>query len=551
MKLANAISLGLTFAWISLQASATTNKVELATKQIFRMGNGAEPKELDPATATGAPEGKVIDSIFEGLVTLDPFTMNPIPGMAESWDISKDGKTYTFKIRKDAKWSDGKTLNANDFVWSWIRALSPATASEYAYQLFYLKNGEAFSKGTIKDSSTVGVVAKDSQTLVVTLENPTPFFIRLCAFRTLYPTPRHVIEKFKDKEWTKEGNMVSNGPFMLTEWKINKHIKVVQNPHYWDIKTVKLQEVYFLAIEQLDTEEKTFFSGELEATSTVPAIKIPTYKKQISNSPAAYHPFQSNPYLGSYFYRFNVLKKPMDNPKVRRALALTIDRKLIVEKITQAGQMPANAFTPPNTAGYTYNGTLPATVTPEVIAEAKKLLAEAGYPDGKGLPKIEILYNTSEDHKKVAVAIQQMWKKNLGVTVDLFNQEWKVYLDSQKKGDYTISRAGWIGDYPDPNTFLDMFVTNGGNNLTNWSNKDYDRLIREAGQTTDMAARYKKFTEAEKILLDELPILPIYVYTNNHLISERLKMYNREGEQKNWTANIEDKLFLKYFALAK
>lgn len=551
MKLVNAICLGLTFACINAQATAVTNQLELADKQVFRIGNGAEPKEMDPATATGAPEGKILDSIFEGLVTLDPFTMEPIPGMAESWNISKDGKTYTFKIRKDAKWSDGKALDANDFVWSWTRTLAPATASEYAYQLFYLRHGEAYNQGKIKDSKQIGVMAKDSHTLVVTLNNPTPFFLRLCAFRTLYPTPRHIVEKFPDKEWTKEGKIVSNGPFKLVEWKINRHIKVIPNEHYWDKSVVKIKEALFMPIEQIDTEEKTFFNGELDATTTVPAIKIPTYKKQIKENPNKYHAYQSHPNLGVYFYRFNVKKKPVDDPRVRRALSLTIDRKLIVERITQGGQIATNTFTPANTGGYTATGNLPLSVTPEAISEAKKLLADAGYPEGKGMPPIEILYNTNEDHKKVAVAIQQMWKKNLGIEVGLFNQEWKVYLDSQKNGNYTVSRAGWIGDYPDPNTFLDMWLTNGGNNNTNWSNQQYDQLIKAANETTDTALRFKKFADAEKILLQELPIMPIYVYTNNHLISEKLKMVTRSGEVKGWTPNIEGKLFLKHYALVK
>ncbi|MEZ4743078.1 MAG: peptide ABC transporter substrate-binding protein [Bdellovibrionota bacterium] len=535
-------------ALLATPSMAVTGNWKLAKNQVLRLGNGAEPKELDPAKATGAPEGKILDSIFEGLVTLDPYTMEPVPGVAESWSLSKDGKTYTFKIRKDAKWSDGKPLTANDFVWSWKRALSPKIASEYAYQLYYLKDGESYNKGKAT-ADKVGVSAKDKQTLVVTLESPTPFFLRLCAFRTLYPTPRHVVEKYPDQEWTKEEHIVSNGPFKLVEWKINRHIKVVKNPNYWDAKSIKLNEAYFMPIEQQDTAEKTFFAGGLDLTTTVPSLKIPSYKKEIAKHPGEYHPYKSNPYLGVYYYRFNVTKKPTNDVRVRRALAMTVDRKLIVERVTRGGQIPATSFTPPNTAGYTFKGELPVSVTPEVIKEAKKLLADAGYPNGKGLPPIEILYNTNEDHKKVAIAIQSMWKKNLGIDVKLYNQEWKVYLDSQQKMNYTISRAGWIGDYPDPNTFLDMWLTGGGNNQTGWSNKKYDSLIAEAKLLTSTKERYGKFMEAEKILLDELPVLPIYIYTNNRLVSEKLKMFGKDGKLTEWTPNIEDKLFLKNYAL--
>ncbi len=538
-------------AAIFASSAAAVSQPKLADEQIIRLGNGSEPKELDPARATGSPEGNILDSLFEGLVSLDPFTLKPVPGMAESWKLSEDGTVYTFKIRKDAKWSDGKALTAEDFVWSWTRALSPTTASEYAYQLYYIKNGKAFNTGKIKDAKKLGVKAQDKQTLIVTLENPTPFFLRLCAFRTLYPTPRHMVEKYPNQEWTKPGKMVSNGPFKLSDWQINRHVELVPNEMYWDRDVIKAKKVYLMPIEQIDTEEKTFFAGQLHATYEVPNLKIPAYKKQMKRNPNAYHPYQSNPYLGSYYYRFNTKKPPLDNPKVRRALSLAIDRTLIVERVQRGGQLPATNFTPPNTGGYTFAGNLPKKVTPEVLKEAKRLLKEAGYENGKGMPKIEILYNTSENHKKVALAISQMWKKNLGIEAVLFNQEWKVYLDNQTKGNYTVSRAGWIGDYPDPNTFLDMWLTGGGNNLTGWSNKTYDELIAKAQATADQDKRFEILMSAEKILMEELPIMPIYFYTRNRLVSKNLKMVTSEGKVVNWTPNIEDRLFLKHFALAK
>ena len=533
--------------WLSVSAQAVTP----AKEQIARIGNGAEPRELDPAISTGVPESKILDNLFEGLTTLDPFTLEPIPGVAKSWTVSKDGKVYTFKLRHDAKWSDGRAITAEDFVWSWRRAVSPKLASEYAYQLYYIKNGEKINLGAIKDLKRLGVSALDKHTLKVELENPTPFFLKLAAFHTLYPIPRHIVEKHSGQSWTRPGVMVTNGAFKLSEWKLNQHIKVVPNEYYWDRSKVRLTAAYFYPIENLDTEERTFFAGKLTMTYEVPHLKIPVYKKQQKRKPSSFHPYRSDPYLGTYFYRFNVTKKPLNDKRVRRALALAIDRTLIVEKITKGGQRPAGTFTPPNTAGYTAANVLPPRVTPETIKEAKKLLTEAGYPNGKGLPKVEILYNTSENHRKIAIAIQQMWKRNLGISVGLYNQEWKVYLNTQKKLNYQVSRAGWIGDYPDPNTFLDMWLKDGGNNNTGWWNAEYEKLIAAAAKEIDQKKRYDYFRKAEKILMDELPIMPIYVYTKPRLVSEKLRMVDGNNKIVNFAVNIQDRLMLKSFVLVK
>ena len=524
---------------------------KLAKQQVLRIGNGTEPKGLDPAITTGIPESHIVDNLFEGLTATDPFTQEPRPGVALSWSVSEDGLTYRFNLRNNAFWSDGKKLTAHDFVWSWARALAPDTASEYAYQLYYIKNGEAYNKGTLKDASKLGLRAINDYQLEVTLANPTPFFLNLTSFHTLYPTPRHVVEKYPDQKWTRAEYMVSNGAFKLAEWEINSHVKLVPNDKYWDRKNIKLQEAYIYAIENADTEEKTFMSGDLHMTSTVPTMKIPSYDREKQRKPDQYHPYQVNPYLGTYYFRFNTKKKPTSDPRVRRALTLTVDRELIVSRITRGGQIPANSFTPPNTGGYTYPPTLPTRVGKEQIAEAKRLLKEAGYPDGKGLEPIELLYNTSEAHKKIAIAMQQMWKDHLGINGKLFNQEWKVYLDTMRSGNYTIARAGWIGDYADPNTFLDLWVTDGGNNQTGWSNKRYDELIRLAQSTNDRDKRFQHFKEAESILLDELPVLPIYVYTKTNLVSEKVKMIKADGSVTEWTSNPSDRLQLRHYALAE
>lgn len=534
-----------------LFGSLSYGKVELSPKQVINIGNGAEPRELDPAKATGHPEGQILDQIFEGLTALDPLTMATIPGVAESWTISDDGTKYSFKIRKDATWSNGAKLNAHDFAYSWERALNPNTASEYAYQLYYIKNGKEYNTGKLKDPKKLGFKVVDDYTFDVELTTATPFFLKLTAFRTLYPTPSFQIKKFPGQKWTKPENMVSNGPFQLAEWKINKHIKVVPNPHYWDKSKIKIKEAYFKPIEDVNTEEKSFFANRIQITASVPLPKIPKYNMEIAKNKGKYHPYQVSPYLGTYYYKFNTKKKPFDDKRVRRALALSIDRKLIVEKVTKGGQKPAITFVPDNTAGYTGPGQLPSSLTKESLAEAKRLLAEAGFKDGKGFPKIDLLYNTSEAHKVIAVAIQNMWKKNLGIKVGLFNQEWKVYLNNTKNGNYQIARAGWIGDYPDPNTFLDMWITGGGHNDTSWSNKKYDELISKATTTTDNSVRYKYFTEAEKILMDELPILPIYQYTKTVLIKDKIKYVDQNSKIIDYKSNIMDRLFLKHFAMVK
>ncbi|MFK7826253.1 MAG: peptide ABC transporter substrate-binding protein [Oligoflexales bacterium] len=521
------------------------------SKQIFKIGNGSEPRELDPSTSTGTPASRILDNIFEGLTQLDPFSFQPVPGVAKKWEISADGLKYTFYLRKNAKWSDGKALNAHDFVKSWQRVLDPKTASEYAYQLYYIKNGEAYNSGKIKDTKLLGIKAIDEHTLLVTLEHPTAYFLHLTTFTTLFPTPSHVIAKYPGQEWTKEGKIVGNGPFKLVEWKLNNYVKLIPNEHYWEREKVKLKEVILYPIENIDTEEKSFFSGELHQTSGVPLIKVPTYERQIKRNKGKYHPYITHPFLATYFYRFNTTKKPFDDMRVRRALALTVDRKLLVERVTRRGELAANSFTPSGISEYSFTGDLPNSVNPEVIKEARELLKAAGYPDGKGFPKVELLYNTSDNHKKIALAIQQMWKKYLGVEIGIINQEWKVFLNTQKNLDYDISRAGWVGDYPDPNTFLNMFITGGGHNATGWSNKTYDELIDTASKTVDQTKRFSFLHQAESILMKELPILPLYIYTKSHLISQQVKMINNQGKIVDWTYNLASRLFFKHYILVQ
>ena len=484
-------------------------------------GNGTEPQSLDPQIATGVPEHHVISTLMEGLVLKDRKTLQPRPGMAESWEISDDGRVYTFKIRNNAKWSNGDSLTAEDFVWSWWRALQPALGNLYAYMLFPIENAQNYYEGVVSDFSQVGAKALDDQTLEVTLNHPTPYFLQLLDHYSLFPVHKETIEKFgsadqRGTRWTYAGNLVGNGAFTLEEWEINRKIVVKKNENYWDAENVRLNEVVFLPIENVVTEERMFRAGQLHVTASLPADKIAPYS-EMSESP-----MRISPYLGTYFYRINVDVPHLQDPKVRKALAMSIDRDNIVEKITKGGQIPAYAMTPPGTMGYYPKSEL--RYDPE---EARKLLAEAGYPDGQGFPVTEILYNTNEGHRKIAVAIQEMWKQNLNVDIQILNQEWKVYLDSESAGEYQISRAGWIGDYVDPNNFLDMFICNGGNNRTGWCNQEYDNLIlKVAPAVKSHEERLEIFQTAETMLLNDMPVIPIYTYTSIQLIDPSVKNFD-------------------------
>jgi oligopeptide transport system substrate-binding protein len=534
----------LSFIPFTTLAKPTT----FSKKQVLRISNGAEPKDIDPALSTGIPEGHIIEALFEGLTSTSPFEKDPVPGIAESWKITEGGLVYTFTLREDAKWSDGKDLTAQDFVYSWRRTLDPKTASEYAYQLYPVKNGEAYNTGKIKDPTTLGVQAVNSKTLQVTLEHPTPYFLYLTAFMTLYPTPEHVIQ-LHPTNWTLAKHIVSNGPFKLTEARIHDHIKAVANEHYWDRKNVKLQEIYIYPTENKQTEEQTFITGKIHMTSTVPSMRVPYYESELKKGKPS--PLRIQPIYGTYYYRFNTTRKPLNDPRVRRALAMTIDRKLIVDNIAHGGRTLASSFTPPS-ADYSFPGSLPKTLNDDVIQEAKKLLAQAGYPEGKNMRKIRILYDTDEDNKRIAIAIQDMWHKHLGIEVEIFNEEWKVYLESLRTLNFDVARSRWIGDYPDPNTFLDIFMSQGGNNNTGWSNKTYDEYLHKAAISLKPTERMSIFSQAEELLMKELPLAPIFFYSNLRLVKDTLHLFNPStGESTPWASDLMDHIFFKYMVLTE
>jgi oligopeptide transport system substrate-binding protein len=437
-------------------------------------------------------------------------------------------------LRKDARWSNGEAVTARDFWESYKRILTPSLASEYAYMHFVVKNAEAYNEGKITDFNQVGYKVIDDHTLQITLDNPTPYFLSLLTHQSWYPINIRTVAKYGDpyqrgNKWTRPGHFVGNGAFVLAKWHVNEVIEVRKSPTYWDRDRVRLNAIRFYPIESDDTEERAFRAGQLHITITVPLSKMNYYRTE--------HPeiFNSGAYLGTYFYRVNVTKPPLNDKRVREALAMAIDREAIVKDITKAGELPAYNLTPPGTAGYTCR-----THIEENIAKAKQLLAEAGYPDGQGMPRVEILYNTLEAHRTIAEAIQQMWKTKLGVDARLVNEEWKVYLDAQRTLDYQVCRAAWIGDYVDPNSFLDMWLTGGGNNETGWSNPAYDRLIAQAAATVDPQQRLEVFQKAEAILMDDMPIIPIYFYTTHFL---------KRPEVKGWYPTLLDNHPYKYVYL--
>lgn len=478
---------------------------------ILYVGNGAEPADLDPHVVTGVVEHHLLSSMFEGLCDLDPKELKPIPAAAESWDISPDRTVYTFTIRDGARWSNGDPLTAHDFVYSYRRILSPALASEYAYLLHCIRGARAFNEGETSDFGTVGVEALDDRTLRVTLENPTPYFLSMQIHYAWYPVHRETIERYgamdeRGTRWTRPGNHVSNGPFMLARWEPDRVVSVVPNPHYWDAATVRLNEIQFYPVDNDLTEELLFRVGRLHLTEQVPVHKIDVYQAE--------HPelLRIDPYLGTYFYRLNTTRPPFDDPRVRQAFSMALDRDDLVRNVVRAGRKPAYNLTPPNTAGYTCDAQAP--YDPEA---ARQLLAEAGYPNGQGLPPVEILYNTSENHKLIAEAVQAMWRENLGVHVTLLNQEWKVYLDSMSNLDYQVVRSAWVGDVLDPVNFIECFTSGNGNNRTGWSSEKYDALVAASRSAATEDERYALLRQAEALLVEAAPIVPVYFYTRVYL----------------------------------
>lgn len=509
-----------------------SNVVQGNREGILHYGNGSEPQGLDPHVVTGVPENHLVRALFEGLAVKNPYTLEPEPGVAESWDISKDGKVITFHINPKARWSNGDPMTAHDYTWSWNRALNPVMGNLYAYMLFPIVNAEAYAKGELTEFSEVGVKALDDLTLQVTLNAPTPYFIQLMDHYSTFAIHRATVEKFgkatdRFTKWTRVENMVNNGAFNLSEWKLNRRISMVKSDTYWDRDNVKLNGIVFYPTENIVSEERMFRVGQLHYTQTIPLDKIPVYQKMENT------PYVQAPYLGTYFFLINTNRPPVDDVRVRKALSMAIDRVKLNDTVLQKSNVAAYSITPPDTMGYN-----PPRLFDYDPEQARQLLADAGYPNGEGWPGLELVYNTSESHRKIAVALQQMWKEVLNIPVTISNQEWKVYLDSVTQMEFQIARRGWIGDYVDPNNFLDLYLTDGGNNNTGFSDPRYDEMILKlAPQAKTREERYRIFYEAETMLMEQMPILPIFTYTSKHLMHPSVK---------GMPANLMDSLNLKY-----
>lgn len=502
---------------LSLGCSPAQTNVERGIlEQELYIGIGTEPSGLDPHLVSGMTEHYVLLSLFEGLTTLDPQTLEILPGVARSWSVSEDGLSYTFDLDPEARWSNGDSLTAYDFIFSYQRILSPELGAPYAYMLYAIKGAEAFHKGTIQDFSSVGIRAPNPQTLCIELNSITPYFLTLPTHFTWWPVHKSTILKHgamtdRISKWTQPKHFVGNGPFALKSWRLNNMIKVEKNPHYRAQNSVQLNGIHFLPIN-LETEERAFRAGQIHLTSGVPIARIDWYKKERPKN------IRFDPFLGVYYYLINTSKGPLKDPKVRKALAYSINREQLTEHVLKGGQKPAYHFTPPNTGGYTSNDCF--SYDPE---KARQLLAEAGYPNGLGFPEIEFLYNTSESHKIIAEAIQQMWKKELGVEITLYNQEWKVYLNSRQAGDFDIARSSWIGDYLDPYTFLGLGVSDSGNNQSLWQDPVYDALLSQATQSLETEVRFEQFQKAENHLIEAMPFIPIFFYVRSLLIDESVQ----------------------------
>lgn len=480
---------------------------------------GPEPATIDPAKNSAVDGATLINHAFEGLMKLDKDN-KIVEGQAAKYEVNKDETVYTFTLRDDAKWSDGEAVKAEDFVYAWQRLANPKTGADYNYMIDMVKNANEIMAGK-KKPEELGIKALDEKTVEVTLATPTPYFLEVCAFPATFPVRKDIIDADKEGTWaTNPETYIGNGPYVLKEWEHQAKMTYVKNENYYDLANLGPDTINFVLMEDQNTILSAFKNGEILFGDDLPSEEIEAMKDK---------GLVIEKQLGTYFLSINVNKEGLDNVKVREALSLAIDRDYIVEKVAKGGQIPADSFV---TTGLTdadgktefhenakkwydvkdYKGN---------VEKAKKLLKEAGYENGKGLPSIELMCNPG--HEPIMEAVQNMWKENLGVNATISNQDWNVFLETRKQGDFQVARDGWLGDYNDPISFIDMWITGGGNNNAQWSNKDYDKLVSEIKSTTDAKERYAKMHEAEDMLAKDMPIIPIYYYTDLYLISDKLE----------------------------
>ncbi len=490
----------------SARAPRYFGSVNPPRESVLRFNNGAEPETIDPALASGQPDGRLARSLFEGLTVSDPRTLEPGPGQAARWETSRDGRLWTFHLRPGLRWSDGTPLGASDFVWSWLRALRPETASRNAGLLHAIAGAEAFNRGTATDPASVGLAAPDETTLVVRLARPVPYLLYLAAYPTWLPVPRHVVERWGDA-WTRPEHIVSNGAFVLERWRPNDRLVLRRNPRYRDPARVRSERVEAYSIEDLSTATELYESGRLDWNTSgyIPSPFVPYMRR--------YADFRSAPFQSVYFYSLNVTRPPLDNVWVRRALNAAVDREAIALDLLRGTRQPWGRLTPQGYPGYPAPPALGYD-----LARAREYLARAGYPGGRGFRKISILFNTSEDNRRIAEAIQAMWTRGLGIPVELQNMEWGATLQATSSLRYDVARRSWIGDYLDPSTFLDIMRGGDGNNRTGWADARYDRLLSAAADEPDPAQRLALLARAEALLLADGPVVPVYHYFSVELV---------------------------------
>ncbi|MGK3372677.1 oligopeptide ABC transporter substrate-binding protein OppA [Citrobacter youngae] len=511
--------------------------VQLAEKQTLVRNNGSEVQSLDPHKIEGVPESNISRDLFEGLLISD-VDGKPSPGVADKWE-NKDFKVWTFHLRKDAKWSDGTPVTAQDFVYSWQRLANPNTASPYASYLQYghIVNIDDIIAGK-KPVTDLGVKAIDDHTFEVTLSEPVPYFYKLLVHSSLSPVPKAVVEKFGEK-WTQPANIVSNGSYKLKDWVVNERIVLERNTHYWDNAKTIINQVTYLPISSEVTDVNRYRSGEIDMTyNNMPIELFQKLKKEIPNE------VHVDPYLCTYYYEINNQKAPFNDVRVRTALKLALDRDIIVNKVKNQGDLPAYSFTPPYTDGA-------KLVEPEWFKwsqekrneEAKKLLAEAGFTAEKPLT-FDLLYNTSDLHKKLAIAAASIWKKNLGANVKLENQEWKTFLDTRHQGNYDVSRAGWCADYNEPTSFLNMVLSDSSNNTVHYKSPAFDKLIADTLKATDDAQRSELYSQAEQLLDKDSAIVPVFYYVNARLVKPWVGGYSGKDPMDN--IHVKDLYIIKH-----
>lgn len=480
-------------------------------EQVLHVGNFIEPSDLDPHIITRHQELQIALGLFEGLTRYDPENSQPLPGVAERWEVSADGLVWRFQLRPGARWSNGDAVTARDFEFAYRRMLNPALAAEYASLLYVLRNAREMKAGRLADPAQLGVRAEGERVLVLQLAHPTPHLPTMLCHPAWSPLHRPALEKHGALEkrgtvWARPGNLIGNGPFVLADWKPQQFVRLEPNPHYWDRAKVRLRAAVYHAIDSEDAEERAYRTGRLHLTSGVPISRLASYRA--AGSPD----LRSSVYLATFFLRFNAARPPFDDVRVRRALSLSIDREQIVRNVLKGNQTAAGNLTPPGTAGFTSRSQVGFDP-----AAARASLREAGYGEGKPFPTVEYLFNSSEANRLLAEALQQMWRTNLGVTVELRNHESRAHLEAMRTGEFQIARFAWTGDYLDPGAFLELLTGDSSNNMTRWRDPGYDRAFAEATATADPARRFDLFQRCEEILARECPVAPIYFYTRNNL----------------------------------